>query len=54
MALTLRYLIASFSYELPWSYCKSEWGSNCLDSASTNLNKNSTESNMTSAELYFM
>ncbi|XP_055904335.1 sodium-dependent nutrient amino acid transporter 1-like [Eupeodes corollae] len=32
MALTCRYLIASFSSVLPWSYCRPEWGDSCIDS----------------------
>ncbi|XP_002066106.2 sodium-dependent nutrient amino acid transporter 1 [Drosophila willistoni] len=30
MALTLRYLVASFSEVLPWTYCLIEWGSQCV------------------------
>ncbi|XP_037953510.1 sodium-dependent nutrient amino acid transporter 1-like isoform X2 [Teleopsis dalmanni] len=54
MALTLRFLIASFSKVLPWSFCRSEWGDICLDEGDYNI---STEyingSRMSSAELYF-
>ncbi|XP_065367623.1 sodium-dependent nutrient amino acid transporter 1-like [Calliphora vicina] len=32
MALTLRYLILSFYAILPWSYCRDEWGDQCIDS----------------------
>ncbi|KAI8120513.1 Sodium-dependent nutrient amino acid transporter 1 [Lucilia cuprina] len=32
MALTLRYLILSFYPVLPWSYCRDEWGDQCIDS----------------------
>ncbi|KAI8120517.1 hypothetical protein FF38_10479 [Lucilia cuprina] len=32
MALTLRYLILSFFSVLPWSYCREEWGPECIDS----------------------
>ncbi|XP_035733050.1 sodium-dependent nutrient amino acid transporter 1-like isoform X2 [Vespa mandarinia] len=33
MALTLYYLIASFSIELPWAKCLEEWGAYCIDSS---------------------
>ncbi|XP_011635872.1 sodium-dependent nutrient amino acid transporter 1-like [Pogonomyrmex barbatus] len=33
MALTLYYLIASFSVELPWATCLKEWGDTCVDSS---------------------
>lgn len=33
MALTLYFLIASFSAELPWATCKAEWGEACVDSS---------------------
>ncbi|RLU21304.1 hypothetical protein DMN91_005677 [Ooceraea biroi] len=39
MALTLYYLIASFSAELPWATCLKEWGDTCVDS-STKRNHN--------------
>ncbi|XP_015434042.1 PREDICTED: sodium-dependent nutrient amino acid transporter 1-like [Dufourea novaeangliae] len=32
MSLTLYFLIASFSAELPWSKCREEWGKYCVDS----------------------
>uniref|UniRef100_A0A1I8MFW1 Transporter n=1 Tax=Musca domestica TaxID=7370 RepID=A0A1I8MFW1_MUSDO len=56
MALTLRYLIASFSSVLPWSTCKPEWGPQCLEytqqgeNNTSNLNSSGT---MSPAELYF-
>ncbi|XP_039954948.1 sodium-dependent nutrient amino acid transporter 1-like isoform X1 [Bactrocera tryoni] len=55
MALTLRFLIASFSTVLPWSYCREEWGDSCLnETASTGVNvTQKTVSKMSSAELYF-
>ncbi|XP_011705286.1 PREDICTED: sodium-dependent nutrient amino acid transporter 1-like isoform X3 [Wasmannia auropunctata] len=69
MALTLYYLIASFSAELPWATCLEEWGDACVDS-STKRNHSAdstTEGNVnvlndflnssgklqSSAELYF-
>lgn len=33
MALTLYYLIASCSTELPWATCQKEWGDTCIDSS---------------------
>jgi len=65
MALTLYYLIASFSAELPWGTCLEEWRNECVDSSNRNHNANSTmEKNsfdnfldndklQSSAELYF-
>lgn len=50
MALTLRYMIASFSDVLPWSYCQEEWADKCLNESSSH--SNSTK--MSSAELYFL
>lgn len=35
MALTLRYFFDSFAAELPWSYCRPEWGDGCVSAAST-------------------
>nr|XP_012219263.1 PREDICTED: sodium-dependent nutrient amino acid transporter 1-like [Linepithema humile] len=68
MALTLYYLIASFSAQLPWATCLKEWGDTCIDSSTKkNHNLNATEGNtdildnflnsnsklQSSAELYF-
>ncbi|KAI8033027.1 hypothetical protein M5D96_014219, partial [Drosophila gunungcola] len=36
MALTIRYLVASFSEVLPWTYCLVEWGSSCMATGDTN------------------
>ncbi|XP_055856670.1 sodium-dependent nutrient amino acid transporter 1 [Episyrphus balteatus] len=49
MALTFRFLIASFSSVLPWSYCREEWGNKCLNGSDTISNL----TRMSSAELYF-
>lgn len=52
MALTLRYFVASFSSELPWSYCREEWGDLCIPSGN---NPNAAIANgSSSAELYFL
>ena len=53
MALTLRFLISSFSKILPWSYCHKEWDVICLEE---NIVLNDTVDNlnkMSPAELYF-
>ncbi|XP_043260671.1 sodium-dependent nutrient amino acid transporter 1-like isoform X2 [Colletes gigas] len=42
MALTLFFLIASFSSELPWAKCREEWGDHCVDSSTkANISANS-------------
>lgn len=53
MALTIRYFLASFNDPLPWSLCRDEWNTTCVDSSSrvgnfTGLRPKS------SAELFFM
>ncbi|XP_064537865.1 sodium-dependent nutrient amino acid transporter 1 [Drosophila montana] len=56
MALTLRYFVESFYPTLPWSYCREEWGSSCLDSAphqESVVNGNQSTVRTTSAEFYF-
>ncbi|XP_031829549.2 sodium-dependent nutrient amino acid transporter 1 [Nomia melanderi] len=42
MSLTLYFLIASFSAELPWSKCREEWGKYCVDSGHKVNNNGST------------
>lgn len=32
-AIISYYLVESFRDPLPWSYCREEWGPNCIDSA---------------------
>ncbi|KFB53946.1 sodium-dependent nutrient amino acid transporter 5 [Anopheles sinensis] len=54
LAITLRYLVASFSPELPWSKCDPGW-TNCVDSnfkGNFSFNANITQPS-TSAELFF-
>ncbi|KFB53943.1 sodium-dependent nutrient amino acid transporter 5 [Anopheles sinensis] len=54
LAITLRYLVASFSPVLPWSQCDPSW-TNCVDSTlrgGFTLDPNITQPK-TSAELYF-
>ncbi|KAL5286509.1 hypothetical protein ACFFRR_007883 [Megaselia abdita] len=52
MGLTIMYLLSSFMNPLPWSYCREDWGSNCIDSVSAGSNLTSV-GNMSSAEIYF-
>lgn len=64
MAVTLFFLIASFSPELPWAKCREEWVDYCIDS-SGKVNNYSIgngafgesireEKRISSAELYFL
>ncbi|XP_016940876.2 sodium-dependent nutrient amino acid transporter 1 [Drosophila suzukii] len=48
MALTLRFLLASFGSELPWSRCWESWGSDCHDGSAQN-----SSGKMSPAQLYF-
>jgi len=48
MALTLRFLLASFSSVLPWSSCHESWGNDCHDGSSLNAT-----GKMSPAQLYF-
>ncbi|XP_050095725.1 sodium-dependent nutrient amino acid transporter 1-like isoform X1 [Anopheles aquasalis] len=57
MAVTMRYLIASFGDPLPWSECSDAWNATCIDSRLiTNLadNTSTMSTAVTSAELYFV
>ncbi|XP_014476331.1 PREDICTED: sodium-dependent nutrient amino acid transporter 1-like [Dinoponera quadriceps] len=69
MALTLFFLVASFSSKLPWATCFEEWGDTCVDSSmkrdhtfhgnATNTDTlgsllNSDVQRQSSAELYFL
>ncbi|CAK9834192.1 Sodium-dependent nutrient amino acid transporter 1 [Anthophora retusa] len=66
MSLTLFFLIASFSAELPWAKCREEWTDYCIDS-SKKIESDTNTSNISmftelledkrkksSAELYFL
>ena len=54
MALTIRFLIASFSFPLPWSVCNDAWNvTSCVDSGVKSGGGNLSGAK-TSAELYFM
>lgn len=52
MALTIRYFLASFGDPLPWSLCKMEWNTTCVDSNLKMGNFNGTNAK-SSAELFF-
>ncbi|PBC28722.1 Sodium-dependent nutrient amino acid transporter [Apis cerana cerana] len=64
MALTLFFLIASFSAELPWAKCREEWLDYCIDSSHQIDNNTSNitsfvqllneKERRSSAELYFL
>ncbi|XP_075156353.1 sodium-dependent nutrient amino acid transporter 1-like isoform X2 [Haematobia irritans] len=58
LALTLYYFVASFKNPVPWSYCRKEWGPNCVDSnAHVNSNDNTTMFNSkltSSSEMFFI
>lgn len=54
MALTIRYLVVSFSEVLPWTYCLLEWGSQCVATgAAAGNTSNTAVQGISSAELYF-
>ncbi|KAG7209785.1 hypothetical protein KM043_011403 [Ampulex compressa] len=42
MALTLFFLIASFTTELPWAKCRKEWGDYCVDSSTKTSHANAS------------
>ncbi|XP_039484148.1 sodium-dependent nutrient amino acid transporter 1 [Drosophila santomea] len=48
MALTLRFLLASFGSQLPWSSCWESWGTDCHDG-----NAQNSSGKMSPAQLYF-
>ncbi|KAK9300396.1 hypothetical protein QLX08_006927 [Tetragonisca angustula] len=64
MSLTLFFLVASFSSELPWAKCRDEWSDYCIDSSQTADSKTINASTFhelfdkrerkSSAELYFL
>lgn len=62
IAMTLYYMFASFSTELPWSRCLKSWGTDCVDSMPNKemlmLFNQPTANNMSrgtsSSELYFL
>jgi solute carrier family 6 (neurotransmitter transporter, glycine) member 5/9 len=55
MALTIRFLIASFSNPLPWSICNVDWNTTtCVDSGVKSVSGVNVTNARSSAELYFM
>lgn len=53
MALTIRFFLASFNDPLPWSMCKDEWNTTCIDS-SLKADNFSGLRPKSSAELFFV
>uniref|UniRef100_A0A1I8Q5G3 Transporter n=1 Tax=Stomoxys calcitrans TaxID=35570 RepID=A0A1I8Q5G3_STOCA len=54
MALTLKYLISSFSDILPWTLCRPEWGRLCFSASNNTVKGNDTSfKQYSSAELFF-
>lgn len=54
IALSLHYMFASFSSELPWSTCRPEW-KNCVDSKpKNNVTEAPVEGSSSSSEFYFL
>ncbi|XP_037954738.1 sodium-dependent nutrient amino acid transporter 1 [Teleopsis dalmanni] len=56
IALTLYYMVMSCQTDLPWAYCREEWGEGCVDSKpnSDQIKPNSSVSLRSSSELYFL
>ncbi|XP_058829535.1 sodium-dependent nutrient amino acid transporter 1-like [Topomyia yanbarensis] len=53
LAITFRYLVASFSTQLPWSKCEPQW-EDCVDSSYIGMINAGNRTNVqTSAELFF-
>lgn len=60
MAITLFYLINSFTSELPWIECKDEWNETliernitCIPSKASNIEVPENATTASSSELYF-
>ncbi|XP_063704592.1 sodium-dependent nutrient amino acid transporter 1-like isoform X2 [Culicoides brevitarsis] len=56
IAITLHYMVSSFSSELPWARCQPGW-ENCVDSTLTAADRENITSNVTrmsSSEYYFL
>lgn len=54
IALTIYYMVVSFAKQLPWSYCRDEWGSTCKAASVTISNATNTAmGQQSSSELYF-
>lgn len=58
IAITLYYIFASFTSELPWATCKESWGDNCVDSSlianSMNDKNSSIGQKVSSSQIYFL
>ncbi|XP_055912057.1 sodium-dependent nutrient amino acid transporter 1-like [Eupeodes corollae] len=55
LSLTLYYFVVSFQAVLPWTYCRDEWGPQCVPSnGSSNNFSDVTEQLQTSSEMYFL
>jgi solute carrier family 6 amino acid transporter-like protein 5/7/9/14 len=53
IGLILKYLVSSFTFELPWATCRPEWGANCISSASPGMKNVNISGYSSSAELFF-
>lgn len=51
IALSIRFLVASFEAVLPWSECRPEWGPTCIASAKGGLS--AVNGTVSSSEFYF-
>ncbi|XP_067006231.2 sodium-dependent nutrient amino acid transporter 1 isoform X2 [Anabrus simplex] len=54
MALTTFYMFASFTDELPWGKCDSDWGDVCFDSKVDGDDTTNRTGRRSSSELYFL
>lgn len=54
IALTLFYMIKSFSATLPWSYCWDSWNVSCIPADPKLYNGSSDADATSSSELYYM
>lgn len=56
IAMTLFYMFASFSTELPWAKCWESWGADCVDSMPAKQNNSTVapQRGISSSELYFL
>ncbi|EDW93063.1 sodium-dependent nutrient amino acid transporter 1 isoform X2 [Drosophila yakuba] len=53
MALTLRYFFDSFASELPWSFCREEWGDGCVSASGAQTLQGTLSRNFSSStQLY--
>ncbi|KAH8380522.1 hypothetical protein KR009_011178, partial [Drosophila setifemur] len=52
MALTLRYFFDSFASELPWSFCRPEWGDGCVSASGEGAQGQLSRNFSSSSQLY--